>query len=137
MKSIKQTDPHVSKQCNLITSISDEHDGILELPTDAPIGQDIREYLQLDDKMIEVDLTPNRADCLGIRGLAREVGVLNQAEVCKPEIGVIEPTQQDTRDIRLQAPEACPRYLGRVMSELLREGVVFFMYDFPTITTRY
>lgn len=98
--------------------ISEEHDGILELPSDAPIGQDIREYLQLDDKMIEVDLTPNRADCLGIRGLAREVGVLNQAEVCKPEIGVVESTHQDIRDIRLQASDACPRYLGRVIRNI-------------------
>ena len=56
--------------------ITDDHDGILELPLDAPIGEDIREYLQLDDVTIEVDLTPNRADCLGIKGLAREVGVL-------------------------------------------------------------
>lgn len=98
--------------------ISDEHDGILELPQDAPIGVDIREYLQLDDNMIEVDLTPNRADCLGIRGLAREVGVLNQAEVCKPEIGVVEEKHADTRGIRLLAPEACPRYLGRVIRNI-------------------
>ena len=51
--------------------ISDDHDGIIELPIDAPVGQDIREYLQLDDNIIEIDLTPNRADCLGIRGVAR------------------------------------------------------------------
>ena len=52
--------------------ISDDHDGIIELPADAPIGADIRDYLGLDDNAIEVDLTPNRADCLGIRGVARE-----------------------------------------------------------------
>ena len=61
--------------------MSDDHDGILELPLDAPVGQDIREYLQLNDHVIEVDLTPNRMDCLGIKGLATEVGVLNQTEV--------------------------------------------------------
>lgn len=98
--------------------ISDDHDGILELPQDAPIGQDIRDYLQLDDLMMEVDLTPNRADCLGIRGLAREVGVLNQAEVCKPDIAVVEAKHEDSRGIRLQAPDACPRYLGRVIRNI-------------------
>ena len=81
--------------------ISDDHDGIIELPADAPIGQDIREYLQLDDVTIEVDLTPNRADCLGIRGLAREVGVLNQEEVCTPEISAVEPGIDDTRGVVL------------------------------------
>eukprot|EP00493_Phyllostaurus_siculus_P017038 UN17298 len=56
--------------------ISEEGDGIMELPSDAPIGTDLREYLGLDDNIIDVDLTPNRGDCLGIKGLAREVGVL-------------------------------------------------------------
>ena len=95
--------------------ISDDHDGIVELPADAPVGQDIRDYLQLDDVTIEVDLTPNRADCLGIRGLAREVGVLNQVAITTPEISSIEPVIDDSRGIRLESPEACPRYLGRVL----------------------
>lgn len=98
--------------------ISDDHDGIIELPTDAPVGNDIRDYLSLNDVTIEVDLTPNRADCLGIRGLAREVGVLNQAEVCKPDIAAVDETITDTRDIKLSAPDACPRYLGRVLKNI-------------------
>lgn len=98
--------------------ISDDHDGILELPVEAPIGQDIREYLALDDVTIEVDLTPNRADCLGIRGIAREVGVLNQQDVCKPDIDAVEPQISDSRNIRLINPEACPRYLGRVLKNI-------------------
>lgn len=98
--------------------ISDDHDGIMELPADAPIGQDIRDYLVLDDVTIEVDLTPNRADCLGIRGIAREVGVLNQEEVCKPEIEAVEPSISDTRNIRLIDTEGCPRYLGRVLKNI-------------------
>ncbi|MFP3458443.1 phenylalanine--tRNA ligase subunit beta, partial [Psychrobacter sp. SIMBA_152] len=53
--------------------ISEEGDGIMELLLDAPIGTDLREYLGLDDNIIDVDLTPNRGDCLGIKGLAREV----------------------------------------------------------------
>jgi phenylalanyl-tRNA synthetase beta chain len=98
--------------------ISDDHDGILELPKDAPIGQDVREYLQLDDVSIEVDLTPNRADCLGIKGLAREVGVLNQTSVNEPQVLEVIATITDSRNIQLLAPEACPRYLGRVIKNI-------------------
>jgi phenylalanyl-tRNA synthetase beta chain len=98
--------------------ISDDHDGILELPADAPIGQDVREYLNLDDVTIEVDLTPNRADCLGIKGLAREVGVLNQTEVKSLEVTPVEQSIQDSRNIQLINPEACPRYLGRIIKNI-------------------
>ena len=95
--------------------INDDFDGILELPADAPLGQDIRDYLQLNDKTIEVDLTPNRADCLGIKGLAREVAVLNKLTVTEPVWRKIEPSITDTKAITLTAAEACPRYLGRVV----------------------
>ena len=98
--------------------ISDDHDGILELPLDAPIGQDVRQYLQLDDVTIEVDLTPNRADCLGIKGLAREVGVLNQAPVNELQVPEVAESITDSRNIQLLAPEACPRYLGRVIKNI-------------------
>ena len=98
--------------------ISDDHDGILELPLDAPIGEDIREYLQLDDVTIEVDLTPNRADCLGIKGLAREVGVLNKTSVIELQVPAVTPCITDSRNIQLLAPEACPRYLGRVIKNI-------------------
>jgi phenylalanyl-tRNA synthetase beta chain len=103
--------------------ISDDHDGILELPVDAPIGQDIREYLQLDDVAIEVDLTPNRADCLGIKGLAREVGVLNQTVVNDFQVAVVTESITDKRNIQLHAPEACPRYLGRVIKNINLDAV--------------
>lgn len=95
--------------------ISDDHDGIIELPADAPIGADIRDYLGLDDNAIEVDLTPNRADCLGIRGIAREVGVLNNLDVCEPEVVAVDATIEDKLSITLSADDACPRYLGRVV----------------------
>jgi len=103
--------------------ISDEHDGILELPVGAPIGQDIREYLQLDDVTIEVDLTPNRADCLGIKGLAREVGVLNQTAVSELQIATVVESIDDSRNIQLLAPEACPRYLGRVIKNINQDAM--------------
>ncbi len=95
--------------------MADDSDGIIELPVDAPIGQDLRQYLALDDLSIEVDLTPNRADCLGIKGLAREVAVLNKLSVCEPEISAVPATISDSKAIQLLAPAACPRYLGRVI----------------------
>ncbi len=98
--------------------LSDESDGIMELPQDAPVGVDLRDYLVLNDHSIEVDLTPNRADCLGIRGLAREVGVLNDMPVQAPAIDAVAATIDDSRAIHLDAPAACPRYLGRVVKNV-------------------
>ncbi|WP_409307675.1 phenylalanine--tRNA ligase subunit beta [Pectobacterium sp. B1J-3] len=95
--------------------ISDDHSGIIELPLDAPIGTDIRQYLQLDDKAIEISVTPNRADCLGMIGIARDVAVLNQLPLIEPEIQPVVATIQDTFPIHVEAPQACPRYLGRVV----------------------
>ncbi|MDO6685918.1 MULTISPECIES: phenylalanine--tRNA ligase subunit beta [unclassified Agarivorans] len=95
--------------------ISDESDGIMELPSDAPIGTDLRDYLQLDDVTIEVDLTPNRADCLSLRGLAREVGVLNQMDVAEPQWQNAVVSIEDTFTVNVEATEQCPRYLGRVI----------------------
>lgn len=95
--------------------LNDDHDGIIELPQDAPVGMDYREYLDLNDVTFDVDLTPNRADCLGVRGIAREVGVLNRLEVNQPEIKAVVAAHQEQREIVLDAPEACPRYLGRIV----------------------
>ena len=92
-----------------------EANGIIELPLDAPVGCDLRDYLQLDDVAIEVDLTPNRADCLSIAGLAREVGVLNRCDVVAPEIEAVEPQCQESFPIRVYASQACPRYLARIV----------------------
>lgn len=92
--------------------------GIIELPQDAPIGQDVRDYLKLNDVTIEVDLTANRGDCLGLKGLAREVGVLNSLEVTEPEINAVAPSIDETKAIHLAAPQACPRYLGRVIKNI-------------------
>ncbi|XES82540.1 phenylalanine--tRNA ligase subunit beta [Franconibacter pulveris] len=98
--------------------ISDDHSGIIELPSDAPIGTDIREYLKLDDNTIEISVTPNRADCLGIIGVARDVAVLNQLPLNEPEMAPVAATVNDTLSIRVDAPEACPRYLGRVVKSI-------------------
>lgn len=95
--------------------LSDDHDGLFELASDAPVGQCIREYLHLDDAIIEVDLTPNRGDCLSIAGLAREVGANYAVTVNRPEVAAVAPVNEDSRPIELLAPTACPRYLGRVV----------------------
>ena len=99
--------------------LSDSSDGpsagIMELPQDAPIGTCVREYLDLNDVTIDVDLTANRGDCLGIKGLAREVGVLNSQSVTEVEITAVAPSIDDVLAINIEAGEACPRYLGRVI----------------------
>ncbi|MGV2873875.1 phenylalanine--tRNA ligase subunit beta [Colwellia sp. E150_009] len=102
--------------------LSDSSDGIMELALDAPIGIDLREYLDLDDVTIDVDLTANRGDCLGIKGLAREVGVLNSQSVTEIEVNPVAPTIDDVREINIEAGEACPRYLGRVIKGINPEA---------------
>ncbi|MGA5653893.1 phenylalanine--tRNA ligase subunit beta [Rahnella contaminans] len=96
-------------------AISDDHDGIIELPLDAPVGTDIREFLKLDDTTIEISVTPNRADCLGILGVARDVAVINQLPLVEPEMNPVKATIDTAISIDVQAPQACPRYLGRVV----------------------
>lgn len=95
--------------------LSEAADGLLELPADAPVGSDLRDYLQLDDRAIEVDLTPNRGDCLGIAGLAREVGVLNRLAVTPVAIGEASQTIGDVFPVEVIAKGHCPRYVGRVI----------------------
>ncbi|HHJ18048.1 MAG TPA: phenylalanine--tRNA ligase subunit beta [Gammaproteobacteria bacterium] len=95
--------------------LSDEHQGLLELPEDAPVGTDLREYLALDDVCIEVDLTPNRGDCLGMEGIAREVGTLSGTDVTVPDFTAVAAAIDAQFPVDVQAPEACPRYLGRVI----------------------
>ncbi|KPQ30226.1 phenylalanine--tRNA ligase subunit beta [Halomonas sp. HL-93] len=93
-------------------------DGILELPSEAPVGMDFREFMRLNDMTIEVDLTPNRGDCLSIKGMAREVGVLNRMAVTGPEITAVPATIDDTFAVDIEATQQCPRYLGRVINNV-------------------
>ena len=95
--------------------ISEDHDGLYELPQDAPAGQSVREYLGLDDAIIEVDLTPNRGDCLSIAGLAREVGANYGAAVARIKVEPVAAVHDEVRPVELQAADACPRYVGRVI----------------------
>tara|TARA_R110001632_G_scaffold7382_1_gene29242 strand:- start:1231 stop:3615 length:2385 start_codon:yes stop_codon:yes gene_type:complete len=95
--------------------LSDDHDGIMELPSSAKVGEDFRAFLGLDDQIIDVDLTPNRSDCLSVAGLAREVGVLNKTDVTPVNVIPAQVVIDDTFSVRVDAADACPRYLGRVV----------------------
>ena len=95
--------------------ISEENDGLLELATDAPVGEDIRQYLNLDDASIEIGLTPNRGDCLSIAGLARDVSALYDVPVTRPRVPAVSAVHDEVRPVEVSASAACPRYLGRVI----------------------
>lgn len=95
--------------------IDEDTSGLLVLPADAPVGQSIREYLDLDDNQFELKLTPNRADCLSLLGIAREVGAITGATTNLPVVPEVPASIADQRNIVLDAPEACPLYCGRVI----------------------
>ncbi len=97
--------------------LEDKIDGLLELPSDAPVGVNIREYLDLDDHVIDISITPNRGDCFSIRGIAREIGVINQLPVTAPEIKQVAATITDEKKVVIST-EGCPRYLGRVIKNV-------------------
>ena len=95
--------------------IAEDASGLLILPADAPVGQSVRQYLELDDNQFELKLTPNRADCLSLLGIAREVGAITGAATCLPVVPEVPATIGDTRSIVLDAQQACPLYFGRVI----------------------
>ncbi len=100
-----------------------EAHGLMELADDAPVGVDIREYLSLNDTIIEVDLTPNRADCLSIEGLAREVALLNKLDWSTTVVDAVEIGHSETLTVTVKAPEACPRYLGRLINGVNAQAI--------------
>jgi phenylalanyl-tRNA synthetase beta chain len=93
-------------------------DGIMQLPADAAIGKDLRSYLNLDDSYIEVDLTPDRGDCLSIAGIARDVGVINRCGVTAPIIDLVPSQIDDSFTVKLEAPKACPKYACRIIRNI-------------------
>lgn len=95
--------------------MAEKSEGLMELPDDAPVGADLREYLGLDDQVLELSITPNRGDCLGVAGVAREVGVLTGTEVCVPAVAAVAPQHDEVRGITLPANDVCPHYVGRVI----------------------
>ena len=95
--------------------LSEDASGLLLLAQDAPVGLPLREYLDLDDQAFELKLTPNRADCLSVSGIAREVAAITQAPLRPVEFAAPAPAIADRREIVLDAPKGCPRYCGRVV----------------------
>ncbi|MDS7967074.1 phenylalanine--tRNA ligase subunit beta [Acinetobacter sp. V117_2] len=97
--------------------LEDKIDGLLELPADAPVGVNIREYLKLDDNVIDISITPNRGDCFSIRGIAREIAVINQLQMNEPEIKSVDATITDEKKVVIST-DGAPRYLGRVVKNV-------------------
>lgn len=95
--------------------MAESSSGILDLGKEAPIGQDVRAFLALDDKVLDVDLTPNRADCFSLRGIAREMKVLTGAEVTGFDATEVPASHSEAVSVSVADVEACPRYLGRVI----------------------
>ncbi|MCF6807204.1 phenylalanine--tRNA ligase subunit beta [Thiotrichales bacterium 19S9-12] len=93
--------------------LSESSHGIMALDDDAPIGKDIREYLKLDDVTIEVDLTPNRADCLSLEGIAREVAALNQTTYQAVDVKPVASSISNNIPIEIKDKDFCPRYISR------------------------
>ncbi|MDR3409631.1 MAG: phenylalanine--tRNA ligase subunit beta [Formivibrio sp.] len=121
--NIKQAKVRGIESCGMLCSakelgIAEDASGLLILPGDAPVGTSIRDYLNLDDRLFTLKLTPNRADCLSIRGIAREVTALTGAELRPVAIAPVVATVSDTRKITLTAAEACPRYAGRIVKNV-------------------
>lgn len=98
--------------------LSSDHQGLLELDAEFPVGTDVRAALALDDDLIELDLTPNRGDCLSIRGLAREVAAVLGERLKEFPIHPVAATVDDRLSITLHAEGACPRYAGRIVRGL-------------------
>lgn len=95
--------------------IGTDDSGLMELASDAPVGSDLRAYLGLDDASIEIGLTPNRGDCLSIAGLAREIGAIYGETVASADIVSVAASHDEVRAVDVLAPQACPRYIGRVI----------------------
>ena len=95
--------------------LSEDHGGLLELPLDAPLGQDIRQYLQLDDTLITLKLTPNLAHNLSVYGIAREVAALTGAPLKSPEFPAMAVGCADTLPVKISAPDLCGRFSGRIV----------------------
>lgn len=98
--------------------LSDDAETIMELDPGAEAGTPIEDFLSLDDQIIELSLTPNRGDCLSILGIARDIGVINRIGPNAIPVNPVKPASDQAKTIVLQAPQACPRYAGRVITDV-------------------
>ncbi|MEK6297656.1 MAG: phenylalanine--tRNA ligase subunit beta, partial [Paraburkholderia tropica] len=95
--------------------LSEDHSGLMILPEATPIGQDIREALNLDDIIFEIKLTPNKADCLSVYGVARETAAITGAPLQAPVYPKVEVKLNETLPVKISAPDLCGRFSGRVI----------------------
>ncbi len=97
--------------------LGSNHDGIMILPADAPVGTPFAEYMKLSDKIIDLEITPNRPDCLSVEGLAREVGAMYRTDVRYPSMDLTEGEEatEDAVDVTVAEEGRCPRYTARVI----------------------
>ncbi|GAB4127476.1 MAG: phenylalanine--tRNA ligase subunit beta [Sideroxydans sp.] len=100
-----------------------ESEGLMVLPHDAPVGQPLRDYLQLDDHLFTLKLTPNRSDCLSVQGIAREVAALTGASLRALPAACFSQTASREMQVTVTATEACPRYAGRVITGVNAKAV--------------
>ncbi|MEP7207773.1 MAG: phenylalanine--tRNA ligase subunit beta [Casimicrobiaceae bacterium] len=98
--------------------ISEDGSGLLALPADAPIGTDVRTVLALDDTIITLKLTPNRADCLSLLGIAREVQAITGAPLRPPDVHAVPVGSEARRGVRVDDPHACPRFASRIIEAI-------------------
>jgi len=103
--------------------MAEQADGLMPLPADAPIGKDLREYFWLDDQSIALGLTPNRGDCLGLAGIAREVGALCKTEVTPDDATEVKPETDAQVSVSVDVPTDCPRYLSQVIEGINSQAV--------------
>ena len=102
--------------------LEESSEGLIELDADAEVGQRVDEYLSLDDNLIDIDLTPNRGDCLSVQGIAREMKVLAGGSYHPLDIDPIEASIDDSIEVELQDSTNCPRYIGRIIKGISRDA---------------
>lgn len=98
--------------------LGDDDSGLMTLDPDAEPGTPLARHLDLDDTIVEIDLTPNRGDCLSVRGIAREVGVRNRRDVAAASTGAVHADIEDRPEVRIEAEMACPVYAGRIITDV-------------------
>ena len=98
--------------------LSELSEGIIELPSDAPVGANLREYLALDDTVLELAVTPNRGDAMSMRGIAREVAALASKSMVVPDTTPVPASRSERPNIALGAPAACPRFHARIIVDV-------------------
>ena len=95
----------------------DQNESVMEFPFDAPIGEDLRDYLQLNDSIFDIR-APNRGDCASVRGIANEIGAIKRLSVKAPKVAKVVSIIDAVFPIYIQAKEACPHYVGRIICDI-------------------